>query len=301
MKAMRWIGLALGTITFAGASAGCGAGGYPAEMASPATVAPTPPMGGANAEPSFQGNAPPAPPSAAPPEPGAAKSSMRDRAAPADRPGLGTQWGENRDSRISRVSFVRDNSTSPFSTAAVYYNDEEGARAMSNTAGFRRAASGSFSVAGGLVSIGLRSNHGNFLPGFVAGGRSYVVGEAGQRYSIVVQNHTDFRLEVVVSADGLDVMDGAEASFSKRGYVLDPRGEIDIDGFRQSMDTVAAFRFGSVRGSYAAQKHGDTRNVGVIGVAVFNERGTRPIPWDAEELRRRRDANPFPGQFATPP
>ena len=67
------------------------------------------------------------------------------------------------------------------------------------------------------------------------------------------------------------------------------------------MDTVAAFRFGSVRGSYAAQKTGDSRNVGVIGVAIFNERGTNPFNSSSDEAQRRRDANPFPGQFATPP
>jgi hypothetical protein len=76
---------------------------------------------------------------------------------------------------------------------------------------------------------------------------------------------------------------------------------VEIDGFRQSVDTVAAFRFGSVRGSYAAQKTGDARNVGVIGVAIFNERGTNPVPWSSDEAQKRRDANPFPGQFATPP
>ncbi len=81
----------------------------------------------------------------------------------------------------------------------------------------------------------------------------------------------------------------------------DPRAEIEIDGFRQNMDEVAAFRFGSVRGSYAGQKTGDTRNVGVIGVALFNEVGTNPFPWTQDEVQRRRDANPFPGQFATPP
>ena len=102
-----------------------------------------------------------------------------------------------------------------------------------------------------------------------------------------------------MSVDGLDVLDGQAASFAKRGYLIDPHGEVEIDGFRQSLDTVAAFRFGSVRSSYAAQKHGDTRNVGVIGVALFHERGT--TPWNPREIQRRNDANPFPGQFATPP
>jgi len=34
--------------------------------------------------------------------------------------------------------------------------------------------------------------------------------------------------------------------------------------------------FSSVSDSYANLKHGDTRNVGVIGLAVFPERGVDP-------------------------
>ena len=158
-----------------------------------------------------------------------------------------------------------------------------------------------FSVAGGLVSVGLRDESGRFFTGFSAGGHNYSVGESGHRYTVVLRNNTNFRLEAVLSVDGLDVLDGKAAAFAKRGYIMDPRSELEIDGFRQSMDAVAAFRFGSVRGSYAGQKTGDTRNVGVIGVALFNEIGTNPVPWTPEEVQRRRDANPFPGQFATPP
>jgi hypothetical protein len=65
------------------------------------------------------------------------------------------------------------------------------------------------------------------------------------------------------------------------------------------MDQVAAFRFGSVRGSYAAGKGGE-RNVGVIGVALFSERGAER-PWTAREIERREAADPFPGRFASPP
>jgi hypothetical protein len=56
-----------------------------------------------------------------------------------------------------------------------------------------------------------------------------------------------------------------------------------------------------VKSSYANQKHGETRNVGVIGVAVFHERGSNPMGVSNDEVRKRLDANPFPGQFATPP
>ena len=59
------------------------------------------------------------------------------------------------------------------------------------------------------------------------------------------------------------------------------------------------FGFGSVRESYAAEKYHNTRNVGVIGITLFNEVGSDP--WTDEEVRRRLKANPFPGRFATPP
>ena len=150
-----------------------------------------------------------------------------------------------------------------------------------------------------LLSVALRDQNGRLLPGLIVGDRWFVVGEEGRRYSIIVRNRSDLRLEVVLSVDGLDVLDGQTASFRKRGYVIRPHGQVNVDGFRQSTEAVAAFRFSSVRESYANQKYGETRNVGVIGIAVFNEYGT--VPWDENEARRRLKANPFPGGFATPP
>ena len=40
---------------------------------------------------------------------------------------------------------------------------------------------------------------------------------------------------------------------------------------------------------------------GVIGVAVFHERGSNPSTWVRGDVAQRLNANPFPGQFATPP
>jgi len=221
---------------------------------------------------------------------------------PTNRPGLGTEWGETRSSSITTVPFQRAEPTSPFSMASMFYNDEEGARAMANSAGFRRTSGGVTPVAGGALLVGLRDENGAFLNGFVASDKNYIVGEAGRRYTIVIRNRTPNRIECVVSVDGLDVIDGRAAGFSKRGYLVQPHGELEIDGFRQSADAVAAFRFGSVRGAYATRKSGgDSRNVGVIGFAFFHERGTSPFPWSNDEVNKRHDANPFPGQFATPP
>jgi hypothetical protein len=52
-----------------------------------------------------------------------------------------------------------------------------------------------------------------------------------------------------------------------------------------------------VRESYAQQKYQTTKNVGVIGVAAFNEKGSS---LDQREVEQRLGAKPFPG-FATPP
>lgn len=235
--------------------------------------------------------------------PGGSQGRFEDRsnAEPKARAGLGTEFGETRTSHISTSPFQRADAKNPFATAALFYNDQEGTNAMASASGFRRTSEGGIELGGGVVTARLKGENGRFLSGFEAGGKEFVTGMAGDRYAIVLQSNVPARLEVVVSVDGLDVIDGRAASFTKRGYLLDPHGSIEIDGFRQSMETVAAFRFGSVKDSYAEKKHGDARNVGVIGVAVFNEQGSSPSTWQIGEVGRRLDANPFPGQFATPP
>ena len=88
-------------------------------------------------------------------------------------------------------------------------------------------------------------------------------------------------------------MDGKAASFSKRGYIVNPGITLEIDGFRTSNSTVAAFKFSSVSNSYANLRHGDTRNVGVLGIAVFTQKGVSPWTWMPAEIKRRDHAQPF--------
>jgi hypothetical protein len=133
----------------------------------------------------------------------------------------------------------------------------------------------------GPAAIELVDEAGALLPTFEHRGRTYVLGVKGQRYLLRFRNATGRRVEVVASVDGRDVVDGRPASAAKRGYVVEPYGELTIDGFRLSDAAVAAFRFSSVPRSYAAQM-GDARDVGVIGVAIFRERWVppprRPLP-----------------------
>jgi hypothetical protein len=114
------------------------------------------------------------------------------------------------------------------------------------------------------------------LPSFAHEGRRFVLGSIGERYRVHIVNPTSSRIEAVISVDGLDAVDGHPASLGKRGYVIPAFGDVTIDGWRTSLDTVAAFRFSSVRDSFAARKDQD-RNVGVIGVAFFRERP--PVVW----------------------
>jgi hypothetical protein len=232
------------------------------------------------------------------------------RPAPTYRPGLATEWGEARHSQVTSAPFQRAEDSAPFTSAKVFYNDPRGIEAM--TGGAPAAHRSMFPVGSGHLEVGLRSDEGRFLSGFTVGGDHFVPAYAGQRYVIVVKNRSPGRIEIVASVDGLDVIDGRPAAYAKRGYLIDAYGELEIEGFRTSTSAVASFRFGSVAESYAAKKHGDTRNVGVIGIAAFHERGDGPWRWPAPyaqprpypyypEADRRLDADPFPQRFAAPP
>ncbi len=130
-----------------------------------------------------------------------------------------------------------------------------------------------------LLSVSLESAQGWPLPATWSGGAVYVAGEPGMAYRIRLTNRSPERIEAVVSVDGRDVVSGRLADYrSQRGYVLGPYESITIDGFRQSLDHVATFRFSSVQDAYSARM-GTPQHVGVIGVAVFRERTrTRPRP-----------------------
>ena len=212
-----------------------------------------------------------------------------------ERPGLATGYGASVRSEWNRQSFVRA-ASSPVGTGVVYYNDREGYEAM---AGHASRADALKKAAGNRVEWGIRSGM-RYLPAYEThswrhshGGRRFVVGREGSDYSIVVKNLCKSRLELVMSVDGLDVIDGKTAGYAKRGYVIAPGETLEIKGWRTSPDRVASFRFSTVAGSYANLRHGDHRNVGVIGLAVFDEKGVDPWKWMPNEVGGRFAASPF--------
>jgi len=120
--------------------------------------------------------------------------------------------------------------------------------------------------------VTLLDDAGHELRTFHHGGNTFVLGRFGERYAIRVENHTGRRVEAIVTVDGRDVVSGRIGDFvNERGYLIDAHDEVSIDGFRQSLDAVAAFRFSRPEASYSARM-GTPQNVGVVGVAIFPER-----------------------------
>ncbi len=279
-----------------------------APTSTPSATAQSSGSGSAGAAPSraYGGGAPSADmsvaPSYAPPSSGS--TTAQAEPPPETRPGLATEYGESRTSYMSYTTFSRANPSTPFATLAMNYNDAHGSSMQALMHGGTPAVYFMETWHGG-IHVSLRDEHGQPLPGYHMGDRVYMVGEAGRRYSVYLENTTPLRMEAVVSVDGVDVISGNAANTDARGYLVAPYGHLSIDGFRQSNATVAAFRFGSVADSYAAQTQGTARNVGVIGVALFHEVGAILTPPAVDEYQLREQANPFPGggssQFAPPP
>lgn len=221
----------------------------------------------------------------------AAGSDAKPRMKAAEeRPSLATGFGESARSPWNRQSFVRA-SAKPAGTGAIFYNDREGIEAMT---GYKERVAGMQSAAGGMIEWGIKGGFG-FLPSYhtYSSSRRFVVGSRDGSYSIVLKNRCKSRLEVVLSVDGLDVIDGKTASVGKRGYVIAPDETLEVKGWRTSPDTVARFKFSTVAGSYANLSTGEHRNVGVIGLAVFGEKGVDPWTWMPREVEGRLSADPF--------
>ena len=111
---------------------------------------------------------------------------------------------------------------------------------------------------------------GRVLPVYWYEGERHVAGEPGHEYEIRLRNPGHGRVLAVTSVDGINVITGRTASPDQSGYVLEPYARLEIDGWRKSMEEVAAFYFTALPDSYAART-GRPDNVGVIGIALFDE------------------------------
>ena len=130
---------------------------------------------------------------------------------------------------------------------------------------------------------------GESLPVYRQHGRRYVVGRPGNEYAVRIRNCSGRRLLAVVSVDGVNAVTGESASPDQSGYVIEPGGYVNIQGWRKDLSRTAAFYFSDPADSYAART-GRPNDLGVIGVALFQERPVEQQAWLSRE-----DRSPAPG------
>jgi hypothetical protein len=108
-------------------------------------------------------------------------------------------------------------------------------------------------------------------------GNFFVEGREQSEFEIELQNRNSFRVEMIVTVDGLSVIDGKEGSLDSSGYLLEARQTLRVPGWKLDNEQAAKFVFSGKGGSYATQMTGSSRNNGVIGAMVFAERNRRPV------------------------
>ena len=106
---------------------------------------------------------------------------------------------------------------------------------------------------------------------FAHEGKVYIEGRKGTRFSIRMRNNSYNRKLFVPTIDGLSIMNGEEGSFDSSGYIVQGNSSLTIDGWRTSDKEVAEFYFSSPNDSYRKRME-KGNNLGVIGVAVFDEK-----------------------------
>jgi hypothetical protein len=160
-------------------------------------------------------------------------------------------------------------------------------------------AAGEACAHGGLVDLSVYDRaEGKQLRVYWHEGRAYVAGRPGNEYRVILRNRQSEDILAVVSVDAVNVITGQTATHSQSGYIVAPRGRVDIQGWRKSLSQTAAFYFTALPDSYAART-GRPDDVGVIGVALYRRKVVpQPIaPAEMEMDRRRNQGGPTSGSL----
>jgi hypothetical protein len=109
--------------------------------------------------------------------------------------------------------------------------------------------------------------------------KQYLEARRGENYSICIHNMTPERIGVVIAVDGRNIISGKQSDLknSEAMYIVDSYGHGRYDGWRTASDTVHKFYFTDVADSYAMRTFSDNTAMGVIAVAVYQEK-ERPQP-----------------------
>lgn len=114
----------------------------------------------------------------------------------------------------------------------------------------------------------------------------YVEGKKETEFSLRIRNNGSAKIVAIPSVDGLSVMNGKQASFKSNGYIINGYDSLTIDGWRTSDKDVAKFYFSDPENSYSKRK-GDGNNLGIIGLAIFQEKYN--IQREFEDLKKEID------------
>ncbi len=141
------------------------------------------------------------------------------------------------------------------------------------------------------VRIDVIDDSGHYLKQYPANSRAhntqraYLEAVKGRRYKIRIRNNSGRRIGVVIAVDGRNILNGKKSYLrsNEKMYVLDPYETSSYMGWRTGKNRVNRFYFTSAGDSYS-NAWGDRSAMGVIAVAVFNER---------PQYYRRKQRNDF--------
>jgi hypothetical protein len=108
-------------------------------------------------------------------------------------------------------------------------------------------------------------------------GNTFIEGRNGSEYIIRVHNHGSRSTEAIISVDGINIINGKDASDSSPGYLIRAYQTLDIPCWKVNGSEGAKFCFGTKEHSYSAEIGKGTDNTGVIGVRAFYEKLYYPV------------------------
>lgn len=107
-------------------------------------------------------------------------------------------------------------------------------------------------------------------------GRLYFEAREGCAYALRLSNRSHERLGALVVVDGLNAISGEREEIGRgrpgRLYVLAPWGQVEVRGWRASLDQVRQFTFVDERSSYSARAGKANSRMGWVEVAVYRDR-----------------------------
>jgi hypothetical protein len=108
----------------------------------------------------------------------------------------------------------------------------------------------------------------------------WIEGRSGQRFAFRIVNRNPFPVGVIPSADGQSLTTDGRAGAKNPAYVISPYDSLTVSVWREDLRGGRELVFTDVASSLAARK-GDKRNIGVLGVCVWqlaDREPPRPVP-----------------------